>query len=89
MGHDPKIRDAPLTNLGRDQAMRIGKSLCGIDYIECGMSESNELLVVVSPLTRAMETASLALDSSKCVHVRKVLNPDLREWRRALADIGT
>lgn len=88
LGRDPKIRDAPLTKEGKLQAATAGTKLCHVDRSMCGTSESHRLLIVTSPLSRAMETARLALKNSACTHYRSVVHPDLREWRRALADVG-
>jgi probable phosphoglycerate mutase len=57
--------DVPLTDVGREQARRIGAALAGRTFSR----------VLASPLSRASETARLAGFASGLV-----LDPDLQEW---------
>jgi probable phosphoglycerate mutase len=57
--------DIPLTDLGRDQARRLGTALAGRSFSR----------VLASPLSRASETARLAGFASELV-----TDPDLQEW---------
>ncbi len=56
--------DIPLTDVGREQARRLGAALAGRTFSH----------VVSSPLIRAIETARLAGFS------RAIVDPDLQEW---------
>jgi broad specificity phosphatase PhoE len=79
-GDEPKTRDPELTEKGRQQAQEIGielkQTLCGYD------------VVVVSPLTRALQTArEMICDAEKKVivsHLHCERNP-----QSSLSDTGT
>ena len=74
--HDPRLRDAPLTALGRAQADVLHDEVIGRREIE---------LVVVSPLTRAVQTTLAAFAG----HPAPRLVHDLpREHLQSFCDIG-
>ena len=64
-GRHTGLTDIPLTDAGRDQAMRLGSRLAGHRFA----------LVLTSPRTRASETAELAGFGEAAVK-----DPDLAEW---------
>jgi len=57
---DPSLVDAGLTPQGEDDARRVGAELFG----DGGVAPSDVGLVVLSPLSRALQTASLALEAA-------------------------
>jgi broad specificity phosphatase PhoE len=65
LGRHTGRTDVPLTELGRAQAVAVGRKLKGQRFVE----------VLSSPLSRALETAQIAGFLS-----RVVLVDDLREW---------
>jgi broad specificity phosphatase PhoE len=69
LGRHTSRTDIPLTETGRAQARELGRRLAGPDFV----------LVVTSPMSRAVETAALAGFAD-----RAVVDDDLREW-----DYGT
>ena len=74
--HDPVLRDAPLTALGRTQAAMLGGELANLHGIA---------LVVASPLTRALQTTLAAFAD----HKAPLLVHDLpREQLQSFCDIG-
>ena len=73
---DPSLRDAPLTPLGQDQARVLKREVAALHEIE---------LVVVSPLTRAVQTTLAAFAG----HPAPRLVHDLhREHLQSFCDIG-
>lgn len=74
--HDPSLRDAPLTSLGQWQARALHLEVAALREIE---------LVVVSPLTRAVQTTLAAFAG----HPAPQLVHDLpREHLQSFCDIG-
>lgn len=73
---DPTLRDAPLTDLGHAQACALAPIMSRLTGIE---------LVVVSPLTRAIQTMQHAF--AQCSAPRFVLDLH-REYQHSFCDIG-
>ncbi len=73
---DPMVRDAPLTDLGHEQARALQERFCGVDDIE---------LVVISPLTRAIQTALCAFDGHSAP---KLIIDTHREYLDNYCDVG-
>jgi len=70
---DPALRDCGLSNVGRQQAQKLGDSSLA----------SSVDLVLCSPLTRALETARLAFGSTTPIlvhyHLREIGSPNIPE----------
>jgi len=75
--YDPQTPDAPLTNLGVEQAKELSNMVEGLP-IE---------LICVSPLTRALETYSLAFRDRRTVPV--VVCPLISERVNSSCDVGS
>jgi len=78
---DATLRDAPLSERGIQQAVELGQSLPQheIDKLE---------LIVVSPLTRALQTMQHAILSKLPNHIPIVVHPLLTERVYTLSDTG-
>lgn len=74
--HDPTMRDARLTALGKDQAIALRAELAGLQDIE---------LVVVSPLTRTIQTTLAAFSDHPAP---RLIEPLHREKQESYCDIG-
>ena len=74
---DPMLRDAPLTDLGHEQARTLQGRMRDVRDIE---------LVVISPLTRAIQTALYAFDGNPAP--RLVMDTH-REYLDHYCDVGT
>jgi len=77
---DPMINDAALTEKGRRQAKRAARKLKRIQGVE---------LVVVSPLTRALQTMEIALRSQVEKGTPVFVNPLAREITCGSDDLGS
>jgi broad specificity phosphatase PhoE len=77
--HDPCVFDAPLTELGERQAMDVFPE-CQLIYPE---------LVIVSPLTRAIQTCLLAFPPGKHTSSRYEVWREAAEHLEAGCDIGS
>lgn len=73
---DPALRDAPLTELGFQQAQRLAEELTALREIE---------LVVTSPLTRAIQTTLAAFGNHPAPRIVEHLH---REHQDSFCDIG-
>lgn len=74
-GRDPDMPDAPLTEMGQQQVRRAAERF-----------EEKIDLIVASPYTRALQTASLVAD----VHnVPMIIDPVVGEYRLYSCDIGS
>jgi broad specificity phosphatase PhoE len=73
---DPGLRDAPLTELGQRQAQALAQEIAPLREIE---------LVVVSPLTRAIQTTLAAFDGHPAPRLVEALH---REHLDSWCDIG-
>jgi broad specificity phosphatase PhoE len=73
---DPALRDALLTDLGHTQARALAKEVSHLHDIE---------LVVVSPLSRAIQTTLAAFDQHPAP---RLIQPLHREMQESYCDIG-
>lgn len=73
---DPGLRDAPLSDLGRRQAQALAAEVAMLPEIE---------LVVISPLTRAVQTALAAFDGHPAPRLVQALH---REHLDSWCDVG-
>lgn len=73
---DPALRDAPLTALGHSQAKALAEDVAALRDIE---------LVVVSPLTRAIQTTLAAFENHPAPRLIEALH---REKQESYCDIG-
>jgi glucosyl-3-phosphoglycerate phosphatase len=73
-GQDPMIFDAPLTELGQAQAMRVREEVKGL-----GIKH-----VISSPLTRAIQTALTIFEGSAPITIETTH----REWLTHSCDVG-
>ena len=73
---DPGLRDAPLTALGHAQAEALAGELSALSEIE---------LVVVSPLSRALQTTMAAFARHRAP---RLVQPLHREMQESFCDIG-
>lgn len=73
---DPTLRDARLTALGHAQAKALAGDVAGLHQVE---------LVVVSPLTRAIQTTVSAFDDHPAP---RLIEPLHREKQESFCDIG-
>jgi len=75
--HDPSLRDAPLTDKGREQAKECAIRLQ--ELINNGTMPHPPTEAMVSPLSRTLETCRIMLDhlepKIKCAHIR----PEIQE----------
>lgn len=74
--HDPALRDARLTPLGQDQAKALSAEISNLRDIE---------LVVVSPLTRTIQTTIVAFANHTAP---RLIEPLHREKQESYCDIG-
>ncbi|KAF8061943.1 Cnot4 [Scenedesmus sp. PABB004] len=85
------IFDADLTGLGSDQARSLNSILVGGGWLE-KMTGGRPLRAVISPLTRCLHTATLALEgvspnaTSVEEYVRETLGEDTCDARRSVSD---
>jgi len=89
-GFDPGIRDAPLTAEGQEQARALGRCLAERRIVE----ELGISVCVVSPLSRAVQTAVLALRGHpSCTEAMRQLPivpaPLMREHAFSFGDVGS
>lgn len=73
---DPALRDAPLSPLGHQQAMALARDVDGIKDIE---------LIVISPLTRAIQTALRAFGETT---IPRLVHDLHRERLDSFCDVG-
>lgn len=73
--HDPALRDARLTPLGQDQAKALSAEISGLRDIE---------LVVVSPLTRTIQTTIAAFADHTAPRHIEPLHREKQESRKAI-----
>lgn len=74
---DPALRDAPLTDLGHAQARALAAEVAALREVE---------LVVVSPLTRAIQTTLAAFDGHPAPRLVQALH---REHLDSWCDVGS
>jgi broad specificity phosphatase PhoE len=75
--HDPSLRDAPLTALGQSQAHGLRAEVNALCEVE---------LVVISPLSRAVETTLAAFNNHPAPRIVHDLH---REYLQSFCDIGS
>lgn len=75
-GQDPGIEDAPLTEMGRQQAAEAAEKLQGHGFER----------ILVSPYTRALQTAHII---NEVLGLPMVIEESIREWGAFSCDIGT